>query len=168
MKKTENQDGNWDGNGIAEVNYITERGSYNFSLEKRYDVVNFDGTRQQGVVDFWDTRFSLTHALSRNLSLNGRLSYLYEDRKDPVLGLVSVLEQDNPLAAAEAGGVDEFEKYHRDRYLAGIGLSYIFWQDYSAGLEYTFTKQESDLINDDYNDHRLLLSLTWRKDILRW
>ncbi len=167
-EKTENRDGNWDGNGIAEINYLTARGAYNFAIEKRYDVVNFDGTREQGVVDYWDTRFTLSYDISRNLSLTGRLSYLYEDREDPVVGLAGILELDDPLAALEDLTLTEIEEYHNDRYLAGIGLAYTFWQYYTARLDYTFTKQESDRINEDYDDHRLLLTLSWEKDILNW
>lgn len=167
-EKTEGRDANWEGNGIAEINYLTERGSYNFVIEKQYDVVNFDGTRQRGIVDYWDTRFSFSYNLSRNLSLIGNLSYLYEDRQDPIVALARILESGDPQAALQDEDLTELEKYHNDRYLAGIGLSYTFWQFYTARADYTFTKQESDRINDDYDDHRLLLTLSWQKDILNW
>ena len=122
-EKTENQDGNWEGNGIAEINYLTERGSYNFAVEKRYDVVNFDGTREQGLVDYWDTRFTLTYDISRNLSMTGRLSYLYEDRQDPIVGLARILELDDPASSCwKTRALAELEEYHNDLYLAGIGL----------------------------------------------
>ncbi len=42
--KSEEQNGTWGGNGIAEINYAVEHGYYNFKVEKNYDVDNFSGT----------------------------------------------------------------------------------------------------------------------------
>ncbi len=52
--KTEGQSGDWGGNGIAEVNYeVDEYGYINFQVEKSYDVDNFSGSDESGVVDTW-------------------------------------------------------------------------------------------------------------------
>ena len=91
-----------------------------------------------------------------NLSMTGRLSYRYEDREDF-------------LPAIEDGGTEQLEEYHRDYYIAGIGFSYTFWQFYTASVDYTYTKLDSDrLERDAYTDNRLLLTLSWEKDLFRW
>ncbi len=168
-EKTENRDGVWAGNGIAEFHTLRQRSSYHFVLEKMYDVENFDGTNQQGTVDFWDASFNMSYDISMNLSMTGRLSYRYEDREDPVAGVAAAIASDDPLSAIENGGIEELEEYHRDYYIAGIGFSYTFWQFYTANIEYTYTRQDSDrLVRDAYTDNRLLLTLSWEKDLFRW
>ncbi len=141
--KTEEQDDQWGVNGIAELNYRIEHGFLNFLVEKKYDVVNFSGTNEVGLVDAWDSRLSLAYRVLKDLTLSGRLSYLNEDRKQQI-------------------------DYQKDRYIAGGGLSYRFWRYYKASVDYQFTKQNSDRIGDDYEDHRVLLTLSWQKELMQW
>jgi hypothetical protein len=154
-EKTEGYDANWAGNGIVELDYQIERGSFNFLLDKRYDVDNFSGTNERGAVDIWDSRVSFNYLLQSDLSLTSYLSYIYEDR-------------DQQIIALESENLTELEEIHKDRYIAGLGLNYAFMQDYSAGINYTFTKQESDRIGDTYDDHRILFTLSWQKELARW
>ncbi len=60
------------------------------------------------------------------------------------------------------------DKYHDDLYIAGTGLSYTFLQFYTASVDYTFTKLDSDRAGDDYDDHRVLLTLSWQKELFHW
>ena len=169
-EKTEGRDENWGGNGIVEWNYQVERGNFNFLLDKRYGVDNFSGSDERGAVDSWDGRFSFNYLLSQNLSLNGSLGFIYEDREDPVVALGRVLSTEDPQAALANEDLTGLDEYHRDIYVAGAGLSYTFMQFYTASIYYAFTKQESDRvgISDNYDDHRLLLTLSWEKDLFRW
>ena len=96
------------------------------------------------------------------------LSYRYEDREDPLVALGTALVTDDPLETLATGDAAELAKYHDDRYFAGLGLSYRFWQFYAANINYSFNKLESDRIGEGYDEHRVLLSLSWEKDILRW
>ncbi|GAB6194408.1 hypothetical protein [Desulfocastanea catecholica] len=154
-EKTEGQDATWGGNGIAEMNYALEYGYINFLVEKDYSVDNFSGSDERGLVDSWETRLSGGYQLQQDLTLSGRLIYLYEDREE---------------ASVRSGNRDAvlLEEYHKDRYIAGAGLSYTFWEFYTASIDYTFIKQESDRVNDDYDDHRLLLTLSWKKELFHW
>ncbi|MCK5516412.1 MAG: hypothetical protein KAI39_06010 [Desulfobulbaceae bacterium] len=155
-EKSEGRDANWGGNGIAELDYQMEHSSFNFLIDKRYDVNNFSGNDERGFVDIWDSRLSFNHLLQRDLSMNAFLSYIYEDREELAINL----EDENLTTGLEV--------IHKDRYIAGLGLTYSFMQYYSAGVNYTFTKQESDRIGDTYDDHRLLLTLSWQKELARW
>ncbi len=143
----EGGDSTWGGNGLVEINYTVQRGSYNFTLEKGYDPDNFTGTDERGVIDSWDARFVMIRQLSRALDFDGRLSYYREEREETILDNEDVVE---------------------DRYRAGVGFDYTFWRYYTIGVEYTFTHQESDDDEDDYDDHRVLVSLTWERDLMRW
>lgn len=157
-EKTEGQDGNWGENGIAEIDYLIKHGSFKFAVEKRYDVDNFSGTDARGFIDYWDTHFLFNYQVFDHLTLDGRIAYRSEERKDPVAAGSSNLIS-NDSAPAE---------YHKNLVTSGLGLHYTFLQYYSAGLNYTFTRQNSDRIGDGYDDHRLLFSLSWKQEWLRW
>ena len=119
-------------------------------------------------MDRWDSRFSFNYLLSQNLTLNGNLAYIYEDREDPVVALGRVLSSNDPQAVLASEGVDQLEEYHKDYYVAGAGLSYTFMQFYAASIYYSYTNQDSDRIGDSYDDHRLLLTLSWQKELFHW
>lgn len=157
-EKTEGQDGNWGENGIAEINYLTQHGSFTLGAEKRFDVDNFSGTTDRGFIDYWDTYFHFTYQLFEHLSCDGRLSYRNEDRTESALTTSSATIPVDPTLT----------QYNRDLTTAGIGLTYTFLQYYSAGLNYTFTSQDSEQIGDTYDDHRVLLTLSWKQEWLHW
>jgi hypothetical protein len=163
-EKTEERQANWGSNGILSVDYAIRQASFAFAVEKRFDVENFSGTDERGFVDYWDTRCSFTYQPFSTFTVNGRLIYRYEDRQEAS----EISPAGTASAALAAGETTTLEEYHNDRYTAGFGLRYSFWNFYSAGLDYTFTKLESERVGDDYDDHRLLLSLSWKQEWLRW
>ena len=158
-EKTDGRDAYWDYNGIAELNYLTERGNLNFTVEKLFTVDNFSGTRDRGFVDLWDARFTFDYSLTQHLTTQARIGYTNEDRTDPLVAVENVVTSDIPQEALTDDTLSDLEEYQRERYYAGIGFSYLFWQDYTASVDYLFTKQESDQFFDDYDDHRLSFDL---------
>jgi hypothetical protein len=147
-EKTEGRDGNWGWNGIAEMNYLIRHGSFTFGVEKSYDVDNFSGAGDRGFVNLWDSHLAFTYKLFDTLTLDSRIAYRYEDHQTPA-----------------AIALDEYSK---EQYVASAGIRYTFKTHYSAGLSYTFTRQNSERIGEDYDDHRLLLTLSWEQEWLRW
>ncbi len=154
-EKTKGQDATWTTNGLAEVNYLVEHGFANFRVERKYDVDNFSGSGQRGAVKSWETRLAGGYQLQKDLSLSGRLSYINEDRQETV-------------NTSPGGTTSDIRDFNRKRYIAGTILSYTFWQYYNASIDYTFTKQDSELAGDSYNDHRVLLTISWMREMLRW
>ncbi len=154
-EKTVGQSANWATNGIAEVNYLVEHGFANFRVERKYDVDNFSGSNLRGAVKSWEARLAGGYQLQKDLSLSGRLAYIHEDRQQTI-------------ATSTSTTATDIGNFNRKRYIAGTILSYTFWQYYNASIDYTFTKQESDLAGDTYNDHRILLTLSWERELLRW
>lgn len=158
-EKTEGRDASWGGNGIAELKYKFRPGSLSFTLEKGYDVDNFSGSGERGVVDFWDLRSALDYRVFKNLFLNGHVAYRREDRRNTSATDEPAAEEEEDIAG---------EDYGTDRYSTGAGLRYVFLQDYSTSCNYTFVRQDSEKTGDDYDDHRLVLMVSWQKQWLRW
>jgi len=154
-EKVEDQDGSWGGNGILELGYLpTKRSKLVLGALKTYDTDNFSGTNERGVVDAWEGYFRAQHDILQDLSVNGRLSYRFETR--------------TALEGVDANGDVTTSDYDKELYVCGVGLNYSFLRDYSLGLGYTFTKVDSDIVGDDYDDHRILLTLSWQKVVARW
>lgn len=149
--KADNGDANWGANGVAELNYLLERGFINFKVEKSYEVDNFSGNYERGSTDTWDSSFSFQYQLQQNLRASGSLSYLYEDRQNQFSDIVVIADE-----------------YHRDVYIAGLGLGYNFWRNYTAGIDYEYINQDSERDFDSYDEHRILLTLSWQKELYRW
>ena len=159
-EKAEGQDANWGGNGIAELKYLFRPGSLSFTVEKGYDVDNFSGSGERGVVDFWNFKSAMDYRVLKNLLFDGHLTYRHEDRRHRSAA-------DESEAEGEEENVEQ-NSYSKNRYSTGVGLRYVFLQDYSTSFNYTFVKQDSEKISDDYDDHRLVLIVSWQKQWLRW
>ncbi len=153
--KVEGSDANWGANGIAELNYLIEHGFLNFTLDKRYGVENFTGDFQRGAVDTWDSSFSFGYQLQQDLRASGSLTYIYQDRSNQFSEIVNE-------------NVNLPDSYHTDEYIAGAGLAYDFWQFYTARIDYTYINQDSEIPGDTYDDHRIVLTLSWQKELYRW
>jgi len=154
-EKTEEQKANWGGNGIAEILYAMERSSFRLSVEKRYDVDNFSGTEERGFIDVWDASLGFGHQLFEDVKVDAKVTYLYEDRQDRA-------------ANASDDDATTLEEYNKNYFITGVGLYYSFRQDYSAGINYTFTRLNSERIGEDYDDHRLLLTISWETEVFNW
>ncbi|MFT5701034.1 MAG: hypothetical protein ACI8ZB_003922 [Desulforhopalus sp.] len=158
-EKSEGRDSNVGGNGIAEIEYQAQHGSVTFGVEKSYGVDNFSGTEERGFIDYWDTHLLFDYQIMSNLTLDGQIRYRYEDREQFT---------DDALGLSETDLVNNFEEYNTEEFVTGLGLSYNFLQNYTASMQYTFTKQESEIVGDNYDDHRFLFTLSWEQNWLRW
>lgn len=149
--KAEGNDAQWGGNGIAELNYLLERGFVNFKVDKRYEVDNFSGNSESGALDSWNTSLSGQYRLLEDLTASGSLTYINEDRDNQFSDIVNIPDS-----------------YTKDVYIAAVGLNYDFWQHYTASVDYTYLNQDSERLGDSYDDHRILLTLSWAKEFYRW
>ncbi len=152
--KVEGQDGEWGGNGIAELHYeALEHGFFNLRGEKIYSVDNFSGSDESGQVDTWAATLSAGYQLHQDINWSGRFTYRYEDR-----------EELDP----RPGDPNNTDSYNDDVYIAGTGLRYSFSQFYTASVDYTWTKRDSDYPGNDYEDQRVVLTLSWQQELLKW
>jgi hypothetical protein len=158
-EKAEEQDNNIGGNGIVEYEYLGQHSNIVAGVEKRYDVDNFSGTSERGFIDYWDTYFTYGYQMTPNLTVDSELRYRNEDREQLFSPTAISLESEDLVLT---------EEYNTEYYTFGLGLSYDFLRHYTTSIGYTFTKQESEKIGDTYDDHRILLTLSWEQNWLRW
>ena len=149
------RDDEWGGNGLAEINFRDRYTTIGLLVESGYDVDDFSGTDELGLVEYSEARLSASHQFLERLTLNGALIYRQESRDLPVTATT-----DTPDSIAD----DTTE----DLYAASVGLAYSFLRYYRLGLDYTYSQLDSDLPGDDYDDHRILLSLSWEQEWMRW
>ncbi len=138
-EKVNKDSSTWDWAGSLNYDYSTETGGVRLTFDKGYDVDNFSGDDKKGVLEYLGTQLSGQYRLFENVSGNASLAYRYEK--------------------------GEFEEHN---YTGGLGLNYSFARYYSAAINYSYTKLDAEQDQDDYDDHRVFFSLSWKKPLVRW
>ncbi len=152
--KTDGQNGTWGTNENLSLLQQLERGSISLAASHGFDTENFSGTDQNGLQEFYETRGDFNYSLLENVSLGLFSSYRHEN-------------QDTISPVLSTGG-SEVETITRKRFSAGSNLSYMFQRWYTLSLSYTYTNQNSEEINDSYDEHRVALTLSFNKDFFHW
>ncbi len=166
--KTEEREGNWGYNANARLRYGQERSVFEASAAHGYDVQNFTGTDEQGLREFSQARLDYSHILVQDLSLKLFTSYRYEDQEE-------ITEQ----RAVDTGNIGtatsdpqdlifETDTFNRQRFGAGTSLAYKFSRWYAMNLSYNYLIQDSEQIDDSYDEHRFVLSLSMERDVFQW
>lgn len=156
--ETDGEDDTWGGNGQAGIDYTMERARFNFTLAKGLERQNFTGeTDNNGLIDYWDVQASYSRQLLESTTFYLITGYRYED-------------QDELTAAADATSGQEavVETVNTQNIYAGCGLQYAFWQWYALDLSYRYGDQTSDNPEDEYDEHTVMLKLSFTKDFWRW
>ncbi|MEA3468569.1 MAG: hypothetical protein U9R57_10160 [Thermodesulfobacteriota bacterium] len=172
--KTETFEGNLNYNAYANLDYDLSRHShFTASVEKGYDQENFMSDNNtfgsdQGLTEFWQWRMGLSHQLLRDLQADLFISYRDEKQGNFLYGVATGLENENDLQTTDRETFREESIFSTDIYEAGGSLNYSFTQDWSTAFHYTYRKQNSDLPNDNYDEHRIYLTLTVQKELFRW
>ncbi len=145
-------------NGLAELRYLHKLGSYSFQITKIYDVENFDGTDQRGPVDRLNYRLALDRQLGKRLSISGVLGYS-EERGDEL-----VLAQ--PGEEGETSFVSE--EYEKRIWRVSLGAKYHLLEEIDAGIRYSFSHLDAEAEEDSYDEHRVMMTVDWGREWLRW
>ncbi len=173
-EKTETFDANWDYNALFNLNYdIAQHTSIVASVEKGFDIENFSQNnnslgRDEGLTDFWEWRLNFSHELVADLTAT--LFAAYRDERQEIIlhSIISSVDSGTDLATIDNEEFREESTFDRDIYRAGGSLSYDFLRWYTAAVSYTYRQQESERINDSYDEHRVYLTLSVQKELLRW
>lgn len=136
----------WDTNGYLKIVYRNQRSSFRFASTYGTKFDNFSGIDERSLTQYWQTRADFTYPLFENISTSLNCAYRNESRDEVTNG-------------TEIGV---------DQYSAGAGFNYNFNEHYNAGLNYVYTTQDSDRSEDSYDEHRVLLSLSYKTDLLKW
>lgn len=151
--KTEGEEGRWGYNANFGLNRQIEHGSLALGVTHGFDQQNFTGTDEDGLQEYWQARANFSYQLLEPLSMGLFSSYRYEDQ--------------DTIVALPAGGTD-VEAINTKTFAAGGNLSYRFLRWYTVALSYNYSQQDSEEIGDSYDDHRVALTLSYRKDLFRW
>lgn len=173
-EKTETFDGNWDYNAHFDLNYdVSKLSKFTASVKKGYEQQNFSSNNNglgsdQGLTEFWEWKLNLSHALLKDLNANIFVSYRDEKQESTLHGIVTGIESGTDPLTTDRETIREESIFNRDIYQAGGSLRYTFLQWWTTGLNYTYRKQDSEQINDSYDEHRVYLTLTVQKELFRW
>lgn len=158
-EETEGQDNQWDYNGYLNLKYGFERGSLVFSANTGFDRENFSGTDEDGLQKYYQAQFDGSYELAQDFSLSFYSRYRNEDQEELVAEIAEANEGEMSL---------EVDNFSRDIWGLGTGLSYSFKRWYAITLNYDYLYQNSEQNYDSYQEHRLVLSLSYEQDLFVW
>jgi hypothetical protein len=173
-EKTEGFSGNLDYNVHLDISYKPAKlSTFTAAVEKGYDQQNFSSNnnglgRDQGLTDFWDWQLDFSHELIKDLRTTLFVSYRNERQENLLHGVVNTLESGTFSGTDNAETFRQHSIFSRDIYRAGGSVSYSFVKYWTSAIKYSYRKQQSQRINDSFDEHRLFLTLTVQKEILRW
>jgi len=173
-EKTDTYDANWNYNAYFNVKYsISKRTSFSASAEKSYEQDNFSSNnnqfgRDQGLTEFINWQLDFSHKLLKDLDLSLYASYRDERQENIVHGIVTAIDEEVDLEGTNREDRRELSVFDRDIYRAGITFKYSFIQYWNAALNYSYRRQNSERINDSYDENRAYLTLSVQNEIFRW
>ncbi len=171
---TETYAPNWNYNAHLGLKYeLTRQSQLSTDIKKGYEQENFSFNnttygRDQGLTEFWDVNLVLLHNLLRNLRARFFISYRDESQENLLYGVSSVTETDTAIQDTDRETLRKESIFSRDIYQTGARLRYTFRRFWTATVSYSYRKQDSELINDSYDEHRVYLTLAVEKEFLRW
>ena len=173
-EKTETFDRNWDYNAHLNLDYaLSKKSNISAGVEKSYDIQNFSQNnnslgKDEGLTAFWKWQVKLSHKFTPDLNASLWASYRDEQQESILYGLANTTATNADLNTIDSDTLREETVYNRQIYEAGGSLKYSFLQWYTTSLRYTYRQQSSDVINDSYDEHRVFLTLSVQKELLRW
>ena len=160
-------------NAAAGLVWNLNQSSLTATTKYDYDFENFDG-RRSGLSKIW--RSQLGYSYNFTPSLQTRLTTGYEraDREEPrdvqVLNAIETATADaaatDSMDIVPAEEPDNFQ-YTEETWDAGLSVSYTFQRRYTVSVSYRYADYQSDY-DLDYDEHRVLLSLSATSEIFRW
>ena len=138
-----------------------------------YDFENFDG-RRSGLSKIWRSQLGYSYNFTPNLQTRLTTGYERADREEPRdVQVLNAIE----TAAAEPAATDSMDiapveepdnfQYTEETWDAGLSVSYTFQRRYTVSVSYRYADYQSDY-DLDYDEHRVLLSLSATSEIFRW
>lgn len=166
--KIEEREGNWGYNANARLRYTLERSAFEASVAHGYDVQNFTGTNESGLREFWLSRLDFSHQLVADLSVKLFTYYRHEDQEELTAQQPTGTGSSTTTGSAAEDPLFETDTFNRQRLGAGTSLAYKFARWYAMNLSYNYLLQDSEKIDDSYDEHRLVLSLSMERELFQW
>jgi hypothetical protein len=163
---TDGQDDTWGYNGELGADYALEHGRFGLSVVKGLERRNFTGeVDENGLIDFWDVRTDFSYRLLESTTLSLFAGYRDEDQDEVVQVGTSLPPPTDSVQQLEN---DLIETVTTQRYYTGVSVKYSFWQWYALDLSYKYADQTSDDPEDEYDEHQVMLTLSFSTDFWRW
>lgn len=153
----------WDYAVRFDIDYQLEKSRFQLSGGSGTEVRNFTGTDDNALTSYWEARAVYSRDLLDALDMFVFAAYNHDDRE--TLELASAAAESDP---ADDSTLNLSTSTVTEKIALGGGLTYTFWQWYSAKLSYTFTTQEGDEAEDEYDEHRVMLQLSMHRDFMKW
>jgi len=160
--KTEGLNGQWGYNAYLTLSKQYEHAACSLELSKRYEANNFSGTDESGLSDIYSASAKFTYQYTKDLGFDLLGSYSKESQIDPQGQYYNAV---TGIASETTTGDNTYDK---DVYEAGAGLHYSFGRWYTAGLKYSYYVSDGQLPSDQYDEHRIILSISASKELWRW
>ena len=160
-------------NAAAGLVWNLNQSSFTANTAYDYDFENFDG-RRSGLSKIWRSQLGYSYNFTPNLQTRLTTGYERADREEPRdVQVLNAIE----TAAAEPAATDSMDiapveepdnfQYTEETWDAGLSVSYTFQRRYTVSVSYRYADYQSEY-DLDYDEHRVLLSLTATSDIFRW
>ena len=160
-------------NAAAGLVWNLNQSSFTAKTGYDYDFENFDG-RRSGLSKIWRSQLGYSYRFTPNLQTSLTTGYERADREEPRdVQMLNAIE----AAVAEPAATDSMDiapveepdnfQYTEETWDAGLSVSYTFQRRYTVSVSYRYADYQSDY-DLDYDEHRVLLSLTATSDIFRW
>jgi len=160
--QTEGLDGMWSYNAYLRFSKKFQHTTCSLQFDKTFETNNFSGTDESGLQETYNARVNLTHQYTKDLGLNMFARYSKQSQIDP-----QGIYQDPVTGVTTETGTGD-NTYDKNIYEGGVGVRYAFGRWYSAGLKYSYYVSDGQLESDQYDEHRVILSLEMSKEFFRW
>lgn len=149
--KQEGESGDWSANGNFALDYRLENGGLGFTASHGTTTQNFSGTDERGNSQYWRLQSNVRYTPYQYTTVSAYIGYNNEDRDETT-----------------ASGTSTTETFNVQTYSAGCAINYRFYENYTAGLSYGYVQNTSDNADDEYDDHRIALTLSYENDFYQW
>ncbi|MDD2465153.1 MAG: hypothetical protein PHI97_14235 [Desulfobulbus sp.] len=160
--KTEGLDGTWGYNAYLTLTKQFQHATCSLQLDKRYETNNFSGTDDSGLSDTYNARARVAYQYTKDLGIDFFGRYSKQSQIDPQGIYLSVVN--GAVTETQTGD----NTYDTNIYETGVGLRYAFGRWYTAGLKYSYYVSDGQLDGDQYDEHRILFSISATKELWRW
>ena len=154
-------------NAYAGLTWDFVHSALNASTTYAYEYENFDG-RRSGLAKVWRSELGYEYRVSEVLRARVDAGYEISDHEEPRTSeeIVVVTDSVGTSANSQAVTQDHFF-YQEDSYDVGVRLTYDFLRYYSLSTSYRYANFQSDA-EQDYDEHRILVTLTASTELFRW
>ncbi len=166
--KTTGNDGDWNYNANLTLQYsLSKYSSFSTKLERGYVQSNFSTNnsaelKEQGLTEFQSCRLDFSHKPFQHIDLSLYVDYRDEQQESYITGTLVNQQDEETSKYTERINIDT------EVYRGGGTIQWTFLRYWKSTLGYDYRKQDSQQLNDSYDEHRVYLRLSAQNELFRW